>query len=305
MRTIQEYRQILAKKGYYFAFQEVWKRVFRLRVIKNINVIEEYEKDRIYHYLKKYKYVLRKSQEPVIKNQEIYQNKIWVCWLQGMENAPEIVSKCYKSLQKHCVNKEIVVLTEKNISDYVCLPDYIWEKYRKKRIPNAQFSDLLRITLLSEYGGIWVDATCFFTDPIPEYVLEQPLFCFKEFLSKSVIKASNWFISAQPNNKIICQTRDLLFEYWRRERFLKHYFLFHIVFSFVIDSDRENKISWQQMPTCPNTNPHLLQAELFDNFNQQRFEQICNFSFIHKLTYKFSKEQHKLLNCKNTFYQKI
>ena len=26
---------------------------------------------------------------------------IWFCWLQGIENAPEVVKACYRSLQRH------------------------------------------------------------------------------------------------------------------------------------------------------------------------------------------------------------
>ena len=26
-------------------------------------------------------------------------NKVWFCWFQGIENAPELVKKCYKSMQ--------------------------------------------------------------------------------------------------------------------------------------------------------------------------------------------------------------
>lgn len=28
-------------------------------------------------------------------------NKVWVCWFQGIENAPNLVKKCYKSLQEN------------------------------------------------------------------------------------------------------------------------------------------------------------------------------------------------------------
>ena len=33
--------------------------------------------------------------------------KVWICWLQGMENAPEIVKKCYDSVRKNLSDKEI------------------------------------------------------------------------------------------------------------------------------------------------------------------------------------------------------
>lgn len=34
--------------------------------------------------------------------------KVWVCWFQGIENAPEIVQNCIKSLKYHIKDREIV-----------------------------------------------------------------------------------------------------------------------------------------------------------------------------------------------------
>lgn len=42
--------------------------------------------------------------------------RIWFCWLQGMENAPELVKVCYESLCKNINDREIVVLTNENLS---------------------------------------------------------------------------------------------------------------------------------------------------------------------------------------------
>ena len=49
---------------------------------------------------------------------EVPQNhskKIWVCWLQGIDNAPPIVKTCYQSLKDNIADREIVFLTERNI----------------------------------------------------------------------------------------------------------------------------------------------------------------------------------------------
>ena len=45
-------------------------------------------------------------------------------------------------------DKNIVILTNENINDYVQLPDYIVEKYDKGIIPKAHFSDAIRNELL-------------------------------------------------------------------------------------------------------------------------------------------------------------
>ena len=35
-------------------------------------------------------------------------NKIWICWFQGIENAPELVKACYNSVLKNYKDKEII-----------------------------------------------------------------------------------------------------------------------------------------------------------------------------------------------------
>ena len=52
-------------------------------------------------------------------------NKVWVCWMQGMEQAPALVQRCYRSLQENLKGKEIVLLTESNLDQYVHIPDFI------------------------------------------------------------------------------------------------------------------------------------------------------------------------------------
>ena len=84
---------------------------------------------------------------------------VWVCWFQGMEHAPEIVRICHTSLRRYITDREIIVLTDDNISQYVTFPEHIRMKYQKGLIPMAHYSDLLRLEVLTRYGGTWIDST--------------------------------------------------------------------------------------------------------------------------------------------------
>ena len=84
---------------------------------------------------------------------------VWFCWLQGIDDAPEIVKACYNSIKRNIPNRETKVIDAKNWKDYVELPDFIVKKWEKGRIPAALFSDLLRLELLIKYGGTWIDST--------------------------------------------------------------------------------------------------------------------------------------------------
>lgn len=47
----------------------------------------------------------------------------------------------------------------KNYKDYVNMPDYIIRKQQSGEIDLTHFSDILRMMLLAQHGGIWMDST--------------------------------------------------------------------------------------------------------------------------------------------------
>ena len=60
---------------------------------------------------------LRKKYRKFISNFQASQlprqnsDKVWVCWLQGMDSAPELVQRCYASLQEQLSDRQIILLT--------------------------------------------------------------------------------------------------------------------------------------------------------------------------------------------------
>ncbi|WP_228705710.1 capsular polysaccharide synthesis protein, partial [Klebsiella pneumoniae] len=53
-------------------------------------------------------------------------NKIWICWLQGEDNAPDIVKKCIENIRVHNSEKfEIYIITWDNYKEYVQIPKHI------------------------------------------------------------------------------------------------------------------------------------------------------------------------------------
>ena len=46
-------------------------------------------------------------------------------------------------------------------------------------ISNTHFSDLIRLNLLNQYGGTWIDSTCLQTEKIPDYIKNSNLFLYK------------------------------------------------------------------------------------------------------------------------------
>ena len=284
------------------AIQYISRNIRYFNVI-NPNIIGLAERERCYRKLKrKYKKILTIDKSITIdKNKEEKSNKIWICWFQGIENAPELVKACYNSVVKNYNDKEIIVLTEENYKQYVDIPEYILKKWEKGYITFAHFSDILRIELLSKYGGLWLDSTIFttkrselvFNENIELFVYKQVDLDRKNPLS---IVASSWLMYSNKNNNIINLTKKLLHEYWKNYNHIINYNLIHLFFTL---STEVYKDEWNKVPTFNNISPYILQFELNDDFEEVRFNQIRGMSDFHKLNWRIKSEN------KNSYYNYI
>lgn len=212
-------------------------------------------------------------------------NYVWVCWFQGIENAPQIVKDCYASIQYWLKDREIVLITSENFSDYVSIPDYIIDKWKKGIISNTHFSDILRIELIIKYGGLWLDATTYLTGPLPEYVERTDFFVYRDgWMNNEMINMGSWFIySRLTNNHFLIETRALLYRYWEKYNRIKNYFLMHMFFRMVTDAYPDE---WDKVPAFNQIDQHFFMNELDKEFDETRCHEILQLTSIHKLTYK-------------------
>lgn len=229
--------------------------------------------------------------------------KVWVCWMQGIENAPLLVQKCYHSLQENLHDREIVLITSENISEYTDFPPYIIEKYKKGIITHTHFSDLLRVELLCRYGGTWIDSTVLCSgDNIPSYMLDSDFFLFQNLKpgsDGSTINISSWFITAQANHKFMLAVRELLWAYWKKNDKLIDYFLLHHFIMMVAEYYSED---WEKIIPYPNSIPHILLLRLFEPYNKDVWDELKRICPFHKLAYKRSKEEFEK---ESTYYDVI
>ncbi|MCL9676796.1 capsular polysaccharide synthesis protein [Acinetobacter sp. ACZLY 512] len=131
---------------------------------------------------------------------------IWLYWED--ENIPTLVKICMKSIIKHCKGFEVILLNNVTVNQYIDLPQL------SQKILLAQKADLIRLELLSKYGGIWMDATVFLTRNI-DWILKKieyhDAFMFYSDECTSNIKnpiSENWFIISRRNSRFINAWRD-------------------------------------------------------------------------------------------------
>ena len=231
-------------------------------------------------------------------------NKVWIYWSTGMEKtAPDVVKKCFKSIQDNLKDREIILLSKQNYKDYVDIPDYIIEKYNKGLIEHVHFADLLRIELLAKHGGTWIDSTVMcINNTVPSYMMNSEFFVFQKLkpgLDGNVINVSSWFISSYSNHKFILAQQALLRHYWKTNNKAIDYFFFHHFMSMVSAFYSEE---WKQIIQIPNSLPHILLLMLFDKYDEKKFnamKEICPFQ---KLSYKLDETD---IAKEGTYYQYI
>lgn len=258
-------------------------------------------------YLKKYVKIVRKKSTPQTPLQPA-PPIIWQYWEQGAENAPPLVKTCLDSVEKFSGGRERIIITPQNIENYTDIPGFIYDLKNKGIIKTAHFSDILRTNLLIKNGGTWVDATVLFTDEMPDYITNSDLFVFQNDPKADLdgLNMASYFIHSKPNHKILKDTQEVLYEYWRDNRFLVNYFTFLHAFTMVTSADEENQKLWQKVPFFSFFPVQQMQNELLNTYSEKRFDELKKMSSIHKLTHKMKVlSKSKNINLTNTLYEKL
>jgi hypothetical protein len=212
---------------------------------------------------------------------------VFVYWAQGMEAAPPIVQACYERL-KRVPGIDLRLVTEATVPYWVDLPDHV-----KQRVPatKAAFSDWLRIALLKEYGGIWVDATCYVTGDlavVDELVGDRRFFAFRY----NDARISSWFLAARDNSYLVHMMHAALEIYFRSHDKVTHYFFFHDLFEALAQLDDRFGEIWETKGQHGDTRlPHQLQGLLRGPSGTGEDIAAIHSSFVHKLTYKLKAHE--------------
>lgn len=230
-RIKNEYRRIknefIKDKKYYSMNLALVKLInnitYRGKILKKINKWSLNKKHKIImdYLYDKYKYIFDKYKNESESFIYSKNSPIWICWLQGEENAPKIVKNCIDSIRRNSVSHEVILITKYNVNKYINIPSYIIDKFNKSIISPAHFSDIVRMMLIKEYGGLWLDATVYCKGKIPESIYKMPFFsCKSPKIESNYISGFQWtsFILGGCKDSIFFKfMTDFYFEYWKKE----------------------------------------------------------------------------------------
>ncbi|MCL2094171.1 MAG: capsular polysaccharide synthesis protein [Treponema sp.] len=227
---------------------------------------------------------------------------IWFLWFQGEEAMPLIVKACYQTLLQHSNGHPVNLVTRENYVTYVTLPDFLLDKVNKGKISLTHFSDIMRLALLHEHGGLWVDSTVLLTKPL------QPLPEISSYLGfwtpkddgkiiATCFGASNWIIRdgrwvtfcfySSKNNIMIYNVLSLYLAYVKKYNVLIDYFLFDYLFALAYETLPQARIMIDSVPpNNPQVHEIYHRLGLDHPYNEALFNAICETTAFHKLNWK-------------------
>jgi len=250
-------------------------------------------------------YFTNKIETEQINPKKTFNNEkiIWQFWGQGwdFEKLPDVVKISYKSVEKYKKDYEIIHLDMNNINDYLEIPAYILKKVEDKKMGFAHFTDIIRLALLYNYGGVWIDSTILLTDYLSQEYFEMDYFMFQRddnlenkkdwedyddfyfsWNNEMKVRVLNSIIFAKKNNEIIKTLLDMLLIFWEHNDLVPNYFFFQVLYTELI----ENYYKKKQCKIVSDTLTHELIRVWFDKFSQEKLDEITKRNNVHKLTYK-------------------
>lgn len=213
---------------------------------------------------------------------------IWTCWFQGRQKAPELVRKCLESWEVRNPGWDFRCLDANTIARYVDLDAHV--DLRKQTITAASLSDILRLLLLHEYGGVWVDATTFCNVALDEWLplaSHTGFFAFARPTEDREI--ASWFLAAQPGNTLLAKWASRSIAYWQGREKTRDYFWLHHQFGELCAADCEAFRAWQSTPRISADGPHAIQAVGMHEDYEAAKSRIDWTTPVFKLTYRLDQ----------------
>lgn len=147
----------------------------------------------------------------LIKRKKIPKH-IWTFW--DTDNIPDFIKKCIYTWKIHNPDYEITVLNKINIDHYLGKEEANKIRRWKYNDTPQRFSDLVRLSVLEKYGGIWMDASMVCQKPLDWIHGSCVMYSIPELSNDPILES--WFIACTENNRFI---RELNKEFRNVERY--------------------------------------------------------------------------------------
>lgn len=143
---------------------------------------------------------------------------VWQYWHQGYDRLPSIAKLCQRSWRENNSDWQVRLVDSTNLATFLPKGGLL----ERSKYPSLQkFSNHVRLLLLIEYGGIWADVDVFCNSPIRDWLKNSdqglPLTFFRDPGKGRLV--ANWFIAAEPNNRVLIALEKMYSEYFLLNEF--------------------------------------------------------------------------------------
>jgi hypothetical protein len=226
--------------------------------------------------------------------------RIWLLWLQGWENAYWLNKQVAESWEIHNPDWKVEYVTLENLSTFVTDIDYIYDK--NKYISPQAISDIIRLSLLKNHGGVWADATMLCLQSLHTWVdtavSPSGIWMYRGFGGGMDINIgpASWFIVSLPNGYIISKWKEKCDIFWNANNYTENYSWMDTLFREAFETDDIFRETWLKSPaiSCEaDGQSHCLAPY---NHGFEKNDQYIKDLFLHKPPYALKLWTNNWLN---------
>ena len=116
---------------------------------------------------------------------------------------------------------EMRIIDQNNYTDYVEIPESIIHRVKRGELSVTHLSDMIRLRLLAQYGGIWTDSTLLMTAPLEDAVFSSWFYSIrlgqrKYAYAPSEEKFVTFFMAAPPMSPLFLFAEQFMLCYFAR-----------------------------------------------------------------------------------------
>ena len=182
----------------------------------------------------------------------IFEKNIFLLWLQGWDKAPWLQREVLESWIINNPDWNVILIDQNNLVNYVKDIDYIYDK-NKIITPQAK-SDIIRLSLLKNYGGVWADSTLLCMQPLSHWVFDAVcktgiwMYHGHGSYLKSDLGPASWFIISEKNGYLISKWKKACDSFWKNNYKVKNYFWMDGLFKNLVEKEAKFKNQWLKTP---------------------------------------------------------
>ena len=137
------------------------------------------------------------------KNDDVPPKVIWTYW--NEDPVPEFINMCIETWRKENPEYTVNIVNDKNLESFVGLDEAQAIKNWKYNDSPQRMSDLVRLSILSAYGGTWLDASIICYESL-DWAFKEPkcqVYSIPELSTEEDPLIESWFISCKPEDPFV------------------------------------------------------------------------------------------------------